>query len=140
MFMLPKNRCGADLFEEMFRDPFFSGRSASAVMKTDIMEKDGGYVMDIDMPGIKKENIRAELENGYLTISAGSGSSREEKDDNGGYIYRERHSGSCSRSFYIGEGLSQKDIKASYKDGILHIAFPKIDAGELESKKAIPIE
>lgn len=138
MFMLAKNNYGVDLFEEMFRKPFFVGKT-SPVMKTDIMEKDGGYLMEIDLPGFNKENVRAEFADGYLTISATNSSTGEEKDDKTGYICRERHYGSCSRSFYIGEDVLQEDIKASYKDGILCITFPKKDAKEIEAKH-IPIE
>ena len=98
MMMMPRNNFGFDLFDEMFKDPFFSRReNQNAVMKTDIREKDGDYLMDIDLPGFSKDDISAELHDGYMTVTAKKEESNDEKDDKGNYIHRERYSGSCSR-------------------------------------------
>ncbi len=144
MMMLPRRNFGLDLFDEMFQDPFFTSRIDTmkpSIMKTDIQEKDGKYIMDIDMPGIPKENIQIQLEDGYLTISANHDEQKEEKDEKGNYIYQERHTGQCSRTFYVGNAVTQEDIKANYKNGILQLNFPKKDTQQLENKtKYIAIE
>ena len=139
--MMPRNNFGFDLFDEMFKDPFFSRReNQNAVMKTDIREKDGDYLMDIDLPGFSKDDISAELHDGYMTVTAKKEESNDEKDDKGNYIHRERYSGSCSRRFYVGD-ISEADIKASFKDGTLHLEIPKEEPKKLEEqKKLISIE
>lgn len=141
MMMMPRNNFGFDLFDEMFKDPFFSRReNQNAVMKTDIREKDGDYLMDIDLPGFSKDDISAELHDGYMTVTAKKEESNDEKDDKGNYIHRERYSGSCSRRFYVGD-ISEADIKASFKDGTLHLEIPKEEPKKLEEqKKLISIE
>lgn len=141
MMMMPRNNFGFDLFDEMFKDPFFSRReNQNAVMKTDIREKDGDYLMDIDLPGFSKDDISAELHDGYMTVTAKKEENNDEKDDKGNYIHRERYSGSCSRRFYVGD-ISEADIKASFKDGTLHLEIPKEDPKKLEEqKKLISIE
>ena len=139
--MMPRNNFGFDLFDEMFKDPFFSRReNQNAVMKTDIREKDGDYLMDIDLPGFSKDDISAELHDGYMTVTAKKEENNDEKDDKGNYIHRERYSGSCSRRFYVGD-ISEADIKASFKDGTLHLEIPKEEPKKLEEqKKLISIE
>ena len=141
MMMMPRNNFGFDLFDEMFKDPFFSRRdNQNAVMKTDIREKDGDYLMDIDLPGFSKDDISAELHDGYMTVTAKKEENNDEKDDKGNYIHRERYSGSCSRRFYVGD-ISEADIKASFKDGTLHLEIPKEEPKKLEEqKKLISIE
>mgnify|MGYP004624012987 FL=1 len=141
MMMMPRNNFGFDLFDEMFKDPFFSRReNQNAVMKTDIREKDGDYMMDIDLPGFSKDDISAELHDGYMTVTAKKEENNDEKDDKGNYIHRERYSGSCSRRFYVGD-ISEADIKASFKDGTLHLEIPKEEPKKLEEqKKLISIE
>ena len=109
-------------------------------MKTDIRETDNGYEVDIDLPGFKKEEINAKLENGYLTISAAKGLDKDEKDENGKYIRRERYAGSMSRSFYVGEDVTQEDVHAKYEDGILRLQVPKKDAPAVEKSDYIAIE
>ena len=109
-------------------------------MKTDVKETDTGYEVDIDLPGFKKDEINARLENGYLTISAAKGLDKDEQDKNGKYIRRERYAGSMSRSFYVGEGVTQDDIKAKYEDGILRLAVPKKDNKAVEANRYISIE
>ena len=121
-------------------DKALYGKHAGHVMKTDVKETDAGYEVDIDLPGFKKDEINAKLENGYLTISAAKGLDKDEKDKKGKYIRRERYAGSMSRSFYVGEGVTEEDIKAKYEDGILRLVVPKKDAKAVENKKYIAIE
>jgi HSP20 family molecular chaperone IbpA len=123
---------GEDLFDELmdfpfernFRDPVF-GKHEKNLMKTDVKEHDGHYELDMDLPGYKKEEVTAKLENGYLTISASRDTNHDQKDEAGNYIRQERYIGSCERSFYIGDGVKQEDIKASFDNGILHLEIPK---------------
>ena len=121
-------------------DKALYGKHAGNVMKTDVKETDTGYEVDIDLPGFKKDEINAKLDNGYLTISAAKGLDKDEQDKNGKYIRRERYAGSMSRSFYVGEGVTEEDIKAKYEDGILRLVVPKKDAKAVENKKYIAIE
>ena len=110
-------------------------------MRTDIKDTDGGYEVTMNLPGVKKEDVKAELKDGYLTISASSNNSRDEKDDNGRYIRRERYSGSCSRSFYVGDEVTEADIKAKFENGTLTMMIPKKEAKPaVENKKYIAIE
>ena len=121
-------------------DKALYGKHAGNVMKTDVKETDTGYEVDIDLPGFKKDEINAKLDNGYLTISAAKGLDKDEQDKNGKYIRRERYAGSMSRSFYVGEGVTEEDIKAKYEDGILRLVVPKKAAKAVENKKYIAIE
>ena len=140
--MLVPSIFGEDLFDTFFDDFKRPARSNTNinVMRTDIKETDAGFELDIDLPGYKKEDVQAELKDGYLTISAKTSTTREEKDENGKYIRKERYSGSCSRSFYVGEDLEQQDIKAKFEDGILKVTIPKIEHQAVEAKKYIAIE
>ena len=95
------------------------------MMKTDIRETDGSYELDVDLPGFKKDEIQASLENGYLTISAAKGLDKDDKDKEGKYIRQERYAGAMSRSFYVGDEVTQDEIKAKYEDGILKLSIPK---------------
>ena len=113
-------------------DKALYGKHAGHVMKTDVKETDTGYEVDIDLPGFKKDEINAKLEDGYLTISAAKGLDKDEKDKNDKYIRRERYAGSMSRSFYVGENMKEEDIHAKYENGILTLDVPK------EQKKAVP--
>jgi len=111
--------------------PFGNYRSDSnfgSLMRTDIRDTEQGYELDIDMPGYKKEDIKAELKDGYLTIQAQTSSNRDEKDEKGRYIRRERYSGSCQRRFYVGKEVTQEDIKARFDNGILKLTVPKKEA------------
>ena len=121
-------------------DKALYGKHAGNVMKTDVKETETGYEVDIDLPGFKKDEINAKLDNGYLTISAAKGLDKDEQDKNGKYIRRERYAGSMSRSFYVGEGVTEEDIKAKYEDGIFRLVVPKKDAKAVENKKYIAIE
>ena len=95
------------------------------MMRTDVKDSGNVYEMTMNLPGIKKENVKAELKDGYLTISAASNSHKDEKDSDGVYIRRERYAGTCSRSFYVGENVKQEDIKARFEDGTLKLQVPK---------------
>ena len=153
--MLMPSIFGTDLFDDFFDNmPFYYtdrdaknvekklyGRKASHVMKTDIKETDDGYELVIDLPGFKKEEVKASLENGYLTISAEKALDEDEKEKKSGrYIRRERYEGSCSRSFYVGEDVKQEDVKAKYENGLLKLSIPKTPEKKVEEKKAIAIE
>ena len=141
---------GENLFDDFMNDfsfPTFPnvdkelyGKHAKNLMKTDVKETENAYEIDIDLPGFKKDEIKLELENGYLTISAAKGLDKDETDKKTGkYIRRERYAGNLSRSFYIGEGVKQEDIKAAFKNGILSITVPKEDKTAKEEKKYITI-
>ena len=117
------------------------GHHANNLMKTDIKEMKDGYELEIDLPGFKKDEVTAELKDGYLTVSAETNTKKDEKAEDGKYIRRERYSGSCSRSFYVGEDVQQEDIKAEFKHGILKLFVPKKEAKPaVEEKKHIAIE
>ena len=121
-------------------DNVFTGFNTNRLMKTDVHEKDGKYIMDIDLPGYKKDDVKISLYNGNLTISAEKNESNEEKDAKGNLIRQERYSGETSRSFYVGDGIKDSDVKASYKDGILTISVPSEEKKQVEEKKFIGIE
>ena len=146
--MLMPSIFGENLFNDDWMDFSFPdvdkvlyGKHAKNVMKTDVKETDNSYEVDIDLPGFKKDEIEAKLENGYLTISAAKGLDKEEKNEKDGkYIRKERYSGAMSRSFYVGDELKQEDIKAKYEDGILKLSVPKKDPKKVETTKHIAIE
>ena len=145
--MLMPSIFGENLFNDDWMDFGFPevdkalyGKHANNVMKTDVKETDTGYEVDIDLPGFKKDEINAQLDNGYLTISAAKGLDKDEKDKKGKYIRKERYAGAMSRSFYVGEGITQEDIKAKYEDGILRLSVTKKEAKAVENKKYIAIE
>lgn len=141
-----------DFFDDFMRDfPFYDdremkrmekklyGRRGKNVMKTDIQETDKNYILEMDLPGFSKDEVKVSLENGYLTISAAKGLNKDEKEKkNGRYIRRERYAGACQRSFYVGESVSQEDINAEFKHGILKLSIPKKEP--VEEKKYITIE
>ncbi len=135
-----------DFMDEAFERNFFGGRNplygkhSKNLMKTDVKETETGYELDIDLPGFKKDEISAHLEDGYLTVSAAKGVDKDEKDNEGRYIRRERYSGSMTRSFYVGNAVTEEDIKAKYEDGILSLSIPKKDPKAVEAKKYIAIE
>ena len=143
-----------NFFDDFFEFPFIDDRAeknaerklyghhAANLMKTDIKEFDDKYEVEIDLPGFKKDEITVELDDGYLTISAAKGLDQDEKEkESGRYIRRERYAGACSRSFYVGEGVTEEDIKAEFKHGILTLVVPKKEAKPaVEQKKYIAIE
>jgi HSP20 family molecular chaperone IbpA len=141
------------IFGENLFDDFFDGFTRPAhsvarysspttsVMKTDIKETENGFELDIDLPGYKKEDVKAQLKDGYMTITAETSQNNDQKDDNGKYIRRERYYGTCSRSFYVGENITEEDIKAKFENGILKISVPKKEAQPVvEEDKYIAIE
>ncbi len=130
-----RNGMFSDMFDDMFTAPTSYG-----VMSTDIHKKDGDYILDIELPGYKKEDIKIALEKGTLSISAHKSETQEEKDAKGNLIRQERYSGETSRSFYVGDGIKDSDVKASYKDGILTISVPSEEKKQVEEKKFIGIE
>ena len=139
-----------NLFDDFFEFPFFDdraerklyGHNAKNIMKPDIKEHKDGYELEIDLPGFHKDEIQAELKDGYLTISAAKQLNQDEKEkESGKYIRRERYSGSCQRSFYVGDEITQEDIKAEFKHGILKLFVPKKEAKpEVEQRKFVSIE
>ena len=131
-----KNDLFDDIFDNMFRTPVMSNQ---AMLKTDIHEKDGKYVLDVEIPGYKKEDVKVSLFNGTLTISAEHTESNEEKDAKGRLLRQERYMGSCSRSFYVGEAIKDTDVHASFDNGILKIEIPTEQKKEEETKKFIDI-
>ena len=120
------------------RDPLY-GKHAKNLMKTDGRETENTYEVDVDLPGFKKDEIKVDLKDGYLTISAAKGLDKDEKDKEGKYIRQERYAGACSRSFYVGD-VETKDVSAKYEDGILKISLPKEAKKELPASSAIAIE
>ncbi len=116
------------------------GKHAAHVMKTDVKEHDNAYEVAIDLPGFKKDEINLSLDNGYLTVAAAKGLDEEEKDKKGKVIRQERYAGSMQRSFYVGEQLTEEDIKAKFEDGVLKLDIPKKDAKAVPEKKCIMIE
>ena len=146
--MLVPSIFGESLLDDFVNDfafPYTSpkkvyGKEAAPLMRTDVKETKTGYELEIELPGVKKEDVKAELKDGYMTITASTESKKEEKQD-GKYIRKERYSGTTSRSFYVGEDVDQEDVKAEFKHGILKLFVPKKEAKpEVEEKKHIAIE
>ena len=143
-----------NFFDDFFEFPFIDDRAeknaerklyghhAANLMKTDIKEFDDKYEVEIDLPGFKKDEIKAELNNGYLTVSAAKGLDEDKEDKKTGkYIRRERYAGACQRSYYVGEDITEEDIKASFEHGILTMFVPKKEAKPaVEEKKYISIQ
>ena len=144
--MLMPSIFGENLFDDWMRFPTErqsnAGYRNAELMKTDIKETDAGYELEIDLPGFTKDEVSAELNNGYLTVSAAKGLDQDEQEkDTGRYIRRERYAGSCQRSFYVGKDLEHEDIHAKYDNGVLTVTFPKeAKKKEPEEKKFISIE
>ena len=113
----------------------------SGLMKTDIKENKDGFEVIMDLPGFKKEDVKIQLKNGYLNIQATREEKKDEKDDKGKYVRRERYTGTCNRSFYVGSSIKHEDIHAKYENGILHVTFPKEETKkEAEEKKFVSID
>lgn len=148
--MLMPSIFGESLFDEFWGNDFMRPEPrnnrryetpVTGVMKTDIKENEDSFDLDIDLPGYKKEDVSAELKDGYMTITAQKNSADDQKDEKGNYIRRERFYGTCSRSFYVGKEITEEDIKAKFEDGILKINVPKKEAKtEVPQKKFIAIE
>ena len=141
---------GENLFDEWMNFPFerdffgernpLYGKHAKNMMKTDVRENDSTYEIDIDLPGFKKDEINAKLENGYLTITAEKSLDRDKKDMKGRYIRQERYAGSMARSFYVGDAVKETDIHAKFEDGILKLSIPKNEIKYIERSNNIQIE
>ncbi len=153
MAMMVPMRRNRNLLSELMTDPFDAFFDAAAapmqamqkmsptLMRTDIKETDSGFELVIDLPGFKKDDVQAELKDGQLTITAQTQSESEDKDEEGTYVRKERFSGKCSRTFFVGEDIEEDDIKAKFEDGVLKIAVPKKqEQPKLEEKKTISIE
>ena len=141
---------GENLFDDFFSDPFeimmpqsrnpLYGKHAKNLMKTDVRETENSFEVDMDLPGFKKDEVNLELKDGYLTVSADKALDKDKKDNEGRYIRQERWSGSCSRSFYVGDAVKPEDVHAKFENGILQIALPKQEQKQLPSTTAIAIE
>lgn len=141
---------GDSLFDNFIEDfPFPSfkdmdkalyGKNAGHLMKTDVKDTEAGYVVDIDLPGFKKDDIQMHLDKGYLVVRAAKGIDRDEKNEEGRYVRRERYAGSMSRSFYVGDAVTEEDIHPKYENGILTFTLPKKEKKEIEERKCISIE
>ena len=144
--MLMPSIFGENLFDDWMDfsfpdiDKALYGKLAKNEMKTDVRETEDGYELDIDLPGFKKDEVTAQLDNGYLTIQASKGLDKEQKDKKGKYIRKERYAGSMSRSFYVGDAITEEDVHAKYEDGILKLSVPKKEAKAVEQTKHIAIE
>lgn len=142
--MLSRNNYGLDLFDEFFKDPFFKTNykdSKDKPMKTDIYETSDMYLLEIELPGFSRDDIQAELEKGYLTISANQAKRIDEGHERPQLIHQERYHGSYKRSFYVGDELHQEDIKAAFRDGILKLTVPRKVPKKIEdTKRYIAIE
>ena len=140
---------GENLFDDFFGDdfemfPVWNGRSqlygkhAKNLMKTDVRETEDSYELDVDLPGFKKDEIKVDLKDGYLTIQASKGLDKDQQDKKGKYIRQERYVGACSRSFYVGD-VEPRDISAKYEDGILKLSMPKQAKRQLPESTTIAI-
>ncbi len=146
--MLLPSIFGESLFDDMFdfdkeinrMNRALYGKHSRNMMKTDVRETENSYELDIDLPGFKKDEINVQLDNGYLSISAAKGLDKDEEKKNSKYIRRERYAGSMSRSFYVGDQLTQQDIKAKFENGILKISVPKKDVQQVAQNNHIAIE
>lgn len=140
---------GENLFDNWmddFEDEFFGkknplyGKHAANMMKTDVRETENAYEVDIDLPGFKKDEISVQLKDGYLSIGAAKSLNKDQKDENGSYIRRERYAGSMNRSFYVGNNVTNEEIHAKYENGILQLSLPKKAAQTIENNHYIAIE
>ena len=131
-----------DSFERNFwnqRNPLY-GKHTQNLMRTDVRETDTSYELDIDLPGFQKDEVKVDLDHGYLTISAAKSMDRDKKDKQGRYIRQERYAGSLSRSFYVGEDVEPQDVKAKYENGVLKLFVPKAEVKQVPAQTAIAIE
>jgi len=143
--MLLPSIFGDNLFDEFMDDMFPANtrktyRQLPSIMRTDIRETDDSYVLDVDLPGFKKEDVKLQLKDGYLNITASTQSNDEEKDDQGKFLRRERYTGAMERSFYVGEDLTEEDVKARFEKGVLTLTLPKEQPKKIEEPKFIAIE
>ena len=151
--MLMPSVFGKDLFDDFFDFPFYDnnemdklekklyGHRSKNLMKTDVQESDDSYIMEMDLPGFSKDEVKVSLKDGYLTVKAAKGLDEESEKKNTKYIRKERYAGECERSFYVGDDVTEEDIKGEFKHGILKLFVPKKEAKPtVEQKKYIAIE
>ena len=144
--MLMPSIFGENLFDDWMDFSFpsfdrdFYGNSSRSVMKTDVKETDKGYELDIELPGYQKEDVKAQLKDGYLTVQAVKNVNNDTKNEEGAYIRRERYAGTMSRSFYVGDNVTEADIQAKFENGVLELAVPKKEAKKVEENKYIAIQ
>ena len=141
---------GESLFDDWMGFPFRAfgsdvdrklyGKNAARVMKTDLKEHDEGYELAVDLPGFKKDQIQLTLHSGYLTITATKGLEEDGKNSTGKLVHQDRYTGTMSRSYYLGEHITEEDVKAKFEDGVLTLTFPKEDARKLPERRTIQIE
>ena len=145
--MLP-SMFGERLFDNFFNDPFMTAfgrhdtvpaKPVGNIMKTDVRELENTYELDIELPGFKKNEVSIELNNGYLIINAAKTVNKAEEGEKGQYLRRERYSGACSRSFYVGEALEPENVSAAFEDGILKLSFPKEVEKKAPEKRTVAI-
>lgn len=130
-----------DTFEKNFfgeRNPLY-GKHAKNLMKTDVRETRDSYKLAIDLPGFKKDDVKVELKDGYLTVSASKGLDKDDEDREGRFIRQERYAGACSRSFYVGD-IRPEEVKCKYEFGVLRVTLPKPTARVVESPSHIAID
>ena len=132
MMLMPRR--DFDVFDDLFKDDFFKGKEKSNLMKTDIRETDNSFILDIDLPGYKKEDIKIDVTDGYLTINAKT-STENNEEEKGKFVRRERFMGEVSRSFYVGEDVESENIKAAFKNGTLCLEIPKVDSESSKPEK-----
>ena len=132
MMLMPRR--DFDVFDDLFKDDFFKGKEKSNLMKTDIRETDNSFILDIDLPGYKKEDIKVDVTDGYLTINAKT-STENNEEEKGKFVRRERFMGEVSRSFYVGEDVESENIKAAFKNGTLCLEIPKVDSESSKPEK-----
>lgn len=134
---------GTDFGNDFFgaRNPLF-GKNGRNLMKTDIRETDDAkaYRLAVDLPGFKKDEIQLDVKDGYLTIRAEKGLDKDEEDKKGRFIRQERYAGAMSRSFYVGDDITENDIHAKFENGVLRLDVPKKEAKAVETKKHVAIE
>jgi len=141
--MLLASRGYNNFFDDLLNDPFFKrpfSNAGTQIMKTDVTEKGNDYLVEVELPGYKKEDVKANLKDGYLTISAHKNEEKSEKDEEGKILRKERYTGSCNRSFYVGDAINEEDINAEFADGILRLSFPKEKEKIEEQPKLIEIK
>ena len=143
IYMLMPSIYARDLFDDVF-EPFYRQNKTSfnsnGLMKTDVKETDDGYELSIDLPGVSKDDLKAEVKDGYMTVSVTKNENNDEKDKKGKFIRQERYAGAMSRSFYVGDDITENDIHAKFENGVLRLDVPKKEAKAVETKKHVAIE
>lgn len=132
-----------DFFDDFASSSYYRPNRIGTVpaMKADVQELENSYQIDLELPGFKKEDLHAELKDGYLTIKATRQTSDEEKDSKGRYIRQERYTGHYQRSFYVGDDITQEDVHAAFENGVLKLTVPKKEAQpKINESKTIMIE